>query len=459
VSERLWSVRQLTRAIRELLEIEFDRVWVHGEISGWKVHPSSGHAYFTLKDDKACLTCVAWATTVRGIMTRAQPRDGLSVRVYGRLTVYEPRGNYQLVVEALLPDGEGNLQAAFERLKAKLLAEGLFDPARKRPLPAFPRRIGIVTSPSGAAIRDLLHCLNQRWPVAEVVLRPAAVQGPGAARDLAEGLRDLEDLGGIDVVIIGRGGGSLEDLWAFNEEVLARAVHAAKIPVVSAVGHEVDFTICDFVADVRAATPSNAAELVVPDCREIAARLARDGRLLRGTALRHLEHCRGQLQRARLSRGLNRPEALLRDGRLDLDRLSDRLRRGLLAKVETGRQRGHQLERRLSRQDPSLRLAGRRRQLASLAARAEAALLAGARRRRSRCEVAAARLGALSPRRVLERGYSIVTRAADGRVLRSAGEAALGENLNIRLHAGRLGCTVESVDQAAEHGSNEEARI
>src|SRR5256884_379509 len=254
------TVAQLTEQLRAVLEERFPAVWVEGEISNFRSY-GSGHASFPLRDADAQLRCVIFRTRAQRI--RFQPADGLHVVAFGSVEVYAQRGEYQLVVELLEPKGLGALQLAFEQLKARLQAEGLFDAVRKRALPRFPKKIGIVTSPSGAALRDMLRVIGRRFGELSIVIAPCRVQGEGAAEEVAQGLRDLDALGDVDVIIVGRGGGSLEDLWAFNEEAVARAIAASKAPVVSAVGHEVDFTIADFVADLRAPTPSAAAELVV----------------------------------------------------------------------------------------------------------------------------------------------------------------------------------------------------
>ena len=276
---RVVTVSELAQQLRELVEQRFPAVWVEGEISNFKVY-GSGHAYFTLKDPEAQLRAVLFRNRARRI--RFEPKDGLHVLAFGSLEVYAQRGEYQLVVELLEPRGLGALQLAFEQLKTRLGAEGLFDARRKRPLPRFPRKIGIVTSPSGAAIRDMLRVIGRRFSGLSIVIAPARVQGDGAAAEIVQGVRDLNALGDVDVIIVGRGGGSLEDLWAFNEEVVARAIAASNVPVISAVGHEVDVTIADFVADLRAPTPSAAAELVVREkqavleaLRDFRARLAR----------------------------------------------------------------------------------------------------------------------------------------------------------------------------------------
>ena len=260
------SVSQLTSLIKQSLEGTFPRRWVEGEISNSRLH-SSGHFYFTLKDEGAQISGVMWKSRVAALSFT--PEDGMKVQVRGAITVYPPRGNYQIDASAIQPLGVGELQIAFDRLRQKLKAEGLFDAARKRPLPVFPEKIGLVTSPTGAAIQDIRSVLGRRFPLVEVVLAPVRVQGPGAAEEIARAIRELNEYGNLDLMIVARGGGSLEDLWAFNEEIVARAIYASRIPVVSAVGHEIDFSIADFVADLRAPTPSAAAEIVVPDRVEL----------------------------------------------------------------------------------------------------------------------------------------------------------------------------------------------
>src|SRR5436309_11838046 len=263
---KVLTVSELTRSIRGTLETKFGAVWVQGEISNYKLHPS-GHQYFTLKDQRAQIGCVIWRDTMAPL--RQPLADGAQVQVYGTVTVYETRGQYQLSVQILQPRGVGLLQARFEALKRKLQSEGLFAPERKRPLPKFPQRIGIVTSPSGAAIRDMLNVLRRRAPWLQILISPVRVQGTGAAQEIAVAIRELatpnQAFAPVDLIVVARGGGSIEDLWEFNEEIVARAIFHSAVPVVSAVGHEIDFTICDFAADLRAPTPSAAAELIVPD--------------------------------------------------------------------------------------------------------------------------------------------------------------------------------------------------
>ena len=456
--DRVWSVGALTREIKALLEEEFDVVRVRGEISGFKIHPSSGHAYFSLKDPQAVLACVAWSSSARRFAPELLARlvrqpEGIRVRVRGRLGVYEPRGQYQLYVDQMAEEGAGDLHAAFLRLKDSLQREGLFDPARKRPLPRVPRRIGIATSPSGAALRDLLGILRVRWPAVEVILRPCAVQGAGAAEEIAAALADLNAVPGVEVIIVARGGGSLEDLWAFNEEITARAIAGSRLPVISAVGHETDFTIADFAADQRAATPSHAAQLAVPDRSEMIPTLSREARLLRAAVTRRLESMHLAVERFRDSRGMRQPEDRLRRGMLDLDRLTDRLRTLLSRRAEAERDRLARAERRLWQQEPRAWIASRRARVEEFRARLDRRCENRLSRLRGRRELAAARLEALGPGQVLARGYSIVTAEADGRLVRSAAEAPRGTALRVRLHRANLRCRVEEshVQGGSEH--------
>src|SRR2546427_4549224 len=285
----LYTVSALTALLRVHIESAFSNIWVEGEGSNLRI-PTSGHAYFTLKDAASQMRAVLFRSVGRSLRFALQ--DGMQLVCRGRVTVYEPKGDYQVIVEYAEPKGVGALQLAFEQLKARLAAEGLFDQARKRPLPFFPRRIGVVTSATGAAIRDIVQVAHKRDPGITIVLNPVAVQGESAAGEIARAIEELNELGGFDVLVVGRGGGSLEDLWAFNEELVARAIAASRIPVVSAVGHEIDFTIADFVADVRAPTPSAAAALVVPDRVEIARGLARTDGALRAALVRRVARLR-----------------------------------------------------------------------------------------------------------------------------------------------------------------------
>jgi len=434
------SVSALSAQLAHVMEERFPAVWVEGEISNFKVY-GSGHAYFTLKDEGAQLRCVLFRTRTRRV--RFEPRDGLHVMAFGAIEIYAQRGDYSLVVELLEPKGVGALQLAFEQLKERLAREGLFDAGRKRPLPRFPRKIGIVTSPSGAAIRDMLRVIGRRFGEIHIVLAPARVQGEGAAAEVAQGIRELNALGGVDVIIVGRGGGSLEDLWAFNDEMLARTIAASKIPVISAVGHEVDFTIADFVADVRAATPSNAAELVVKEKRGIVDALGDlTGRLQR-VMRRGLAAHRDRLERALGRRVLTDPGRPLRELERRLDDARVRLRQAALAALD---RRAHRVElagRGLRSLSPVARTLNGRRALIDLQGRLERGMHRALDRSRHRLGAGAGRLDSLSPLAVLSRGYSL-TRTADGRIVRTWRDVAAGDAVNVLLHHGSLDCRVDA---------------
>jgi len=409
------SVSELTRRLQETLEERFPAVWVEGEISNFRLY-GSGHAYFTLKDAESQIRAVLFRN--RGRRIRFEPADGLHVMAFGSIEVYPQRGEYQLVIELLEPKGLGALQLAFEQLKARLQAEGLFDQARKRELPRFPRKIGIVTSTGGAAIRDMLRVIGRRFGELHIVIAPCRVQGDGAAEEIAQGVRDLDALGGVDVIIVGRGGGSLEDLWAFNEEPVARAIAASKVPVVSAVGHEVDFTIADFVADLRAPTPSAAAELVVREKQAVVDSLV-------------------QL-RARLERSAARP---LRDLERRVDELTARLRREMRGELGRAGHRVALATRALRASDPVARVARDRHRLESLQSRLITLLHRRRDRARHALETTVGRLDSLSPLAVLGRGYSL-TRTPTGEVVHSPAQVRVGEAIRVLLHRGSLDARV-----------------
>jgi exodeoxyribonuclease VII large subunit len=373
---RVLTVSALTALVRGVLEDNFDQVWVEGEISNF-ASPQSGHCYFTLKDAGAQLRVVMFRGAARAL--KFTPRDGMRVLTRGRLTLFEPRGEYQLVAEYLEPQGIGGLQLAFIQLKEKLAREGLFSELHKKEIPKLPQRIGIVTSPTGAAIRDILTVLTRRFANLEILISPVRVQGEGAALEIAAAIDDLNRVGGLDVMIVGRGGGSLEDLWAFNEEVVARAIHRSQVPVISAVGHEVDFTIADFVADLRAATPSAAAELVVRSKKELTSELEALVHRLDICQLRRLDAWRASV--AALSRALADPTRILGHLSQRVDALDGRLRREAELLVEGEGQRVAMLSARLHRQNPVLTLQRTEERLGNLTLRLEHAVtrrLAGA---------------------------------------------------------------------------------
>ena len=436
---KVFTVSALTAEIRSLLAREFDDIRVSGEISSYKVWPS-GHAYFTLKDQSSQLRCVLFRNALR--LMRFKPQDGLAVIARGSVDVREERGEYQFIVSALEPQGLGELQLAFEQLKKKLEAEGLFAAERKRPLPKFPQRIGIVTSPKGAVIRDMLNILGRRFPGLTVRLYPTLVQGENAAAGICEGIEYFSKSSWAEVVVVGRGGGSLEDLWAFNEESVARAIAACSVPVISAVGHETDFTIADFVADLRAPTPSAAAELVVPNLEDILEHI-------RATAARseRAMHYRLAITSRRLTeRGITKATGLLqrRIGRLlqRVDDLEYRSRTKMAAAIAADRRLFEDLQRRLRSQDLRVRVMRGRQRLALAEHSAGQAMLGRLHRARRRLDPLAARLEALSPLRVLERGYSIV-QTPDGRVVTQYEDAPVDAKIRVRLAKGQLAARVE----------------
>ncbi len=434
---------QLNALARDLLEGSFAQVWVEGEISNFS-RPASGHAYFTLKDERAQVRCALFKPKAQAL--RFLPRDGLQVLARGRLTLYEARGDYQLVLEHMEEAGEGALRRAFEELKARLAAEGLFDPARKRPLPAFPRRLGLITSPRGAAVRDVLSVLGRRFPLLAVDVLPVPVQGDGAAAQILDMLRRAAASGRYDVLLITRGGGSLEDLWAFNDEALARAIAASPVPVVSAVGHEIDSSLSDFAADLRAATPSAAAELLVPERGELLARLAQRHRQLQALHAR-MQAARAQrADQAYLKLQALRPQLRLERGRSRLAALHRRLDQAVALPLAGGGERLAKLLRRLDQGHPSVRLQANRHRLALLRQQ----LVSGTRRRleqpRLQLQGLARALESVSPLATLGRGYAILQRESDQSVLRRANDAAPGERLLARLGQGQLRLRVERTD-------------
>jgi exodeoxyribonuclease VII large subunit len=399
-AQQALSVSQLTAQIKDLVEGGFPSVWVAGEVSNYS-RPQSGHVYFTLKDDQAQIRAVMW----RGPVTRVkfELADGLEVICHGHLDVYALRGSYQLVVDELQPKGVGALELALRKLREKLAAEGLFDPARKRPLPTFPRRLAFVTSPTGAAVRDFLEVLRRRWRGVDVLIIPARVQGDGAAQEIVAGIRAANRLvPPPDVLIVGRGGGSLEDLWAFNEEPVVRAIAASRVPTISAVGHEIDVTLADLAADVRALTPSEAAERVVPAAEEVAARMLGYRDRLLSAVRRRLILARSRIDALASQRIFRRPTDLVHD---------------------------------------------RSRRLDELALRATSAMQRLLRDRHGRLATLLGKVDSLSPLAVLQRGYSITQDARSGAVVRSADDVKVGQTLVTRLARGQVISRVESVEK------------
>lgn len=395
VGRRIPTVSEFTREIALMLEGEFENISVQGEISGWN-RASSGHTYFTLKDEGATLGGVLWRSR-----TLEHPiQNGMKVVARGRITVYAPRGQYQLDCTSIAPLGVGELQLAFEQLKAKLLAEGLFEHERKRPLPQYPRKIGVVTSRTGAAIRDIVTTLRRRMPLLHLVLRHALVQGSGAAEDIARAIDELNEIPDLDLMIVGRGGGSIEDLWAFNEESVARAIFRSRVPVVSAVGHEIDFTIADFVADMRAATPTAAAEIIVRDRAELIPALREAEKSMAELLFGRLDRARQELSYLLRSRGLARPLDVVRSYQQRLDDLTHRATLGLRAATVRERERLNLLE---------------------------------------------STLQALNPTNVLARGFAIVER--EGKAISRAAELTEGDAVTLRMYDGARKARVEEKDE------------
>jgi exodeoxyribonuclease VII large subunit len=437
---RIFTVSDLTARIRDLLSKNFTDILVQGEISNCRP-ATSGHIYFTLKDERAQIRCVFFKQQQREMKFR--PEDGMQVMVRGSISVYEARGEYQVYVESLEPVGRGALQLAFEQLKKRLAEEGLFDAAKKKPLPLLPRRIGLITSPAGAAVRDVVRILRRRFSNVHLTLYPARVQGEGAAKEIIEALSYFSKKRTADVVLLVRGGGSLEDLWSFNEESVARAIAASTVPVISGVGHETDFTIADFVADVRASTPSAAAELVVQTRREFDKHVADLRESIEGLIRYRLLELSRRVHELAGRRGFRRPLDLLRQQRQRADDLTARLALDLRARLQFSRKRFTAAHLRIARFDFRAKVGALRLRLEKrghdLGVRAERLL----RLKRERWERLSLQLQERSPLKVLERGYAIATDAA-GNVLRDAAQVALGDSVAIQLHKGRLGTEVKN---------------
>jgi exodeoxyribonuclease VII large subunit len=436
---RILTVSRLTSLIKGVLEENFERVWVEGEVSNLAM-PVSGHLYFTLKDAGAQIRCVMFRASARALKFR--PKDGMGLVVRGRVSLFEPRGEYQLIMEYLEPQGIGALQMAFAQLKERLAKEGLFAEAHKKPIPKLPQRIGIVTSATGAAIHDILNVLDRRFANVEVLICPVKVQGEGAAREIAQAVKDFNRYGDIDVMIVGRGGGSMEDLWAFNEEVVARAIYLSRIPVISAVGHEVDFTIADFVADLRAPTPSAAAELVVKSKAELAAELeALSHRLKQG--IRHaLSDCRGRVQL--LGSSLKDPSMLLGHLAQRIDDLSERLDFSLRGELKRLCVRLENLGNRLRLTNPGLMVERGREHLISLMGRGEHGLHRIMESYGERTAINSGKLQVLSPLKTLSRGYAIASLIPEGTVIRESEQLKHGDTIDLRFHKGGAVCTVDA---------------
>lgn len=447
INERIqsaWTIQQLTRYIKLHLESEprLQDIWVRGEISNFN-HHTSGHMYFTLKDENSRVRAVMFASYNRRIAFI--PRDGTKVLARGNVSVYERDGQYQFYVTEMQPDGIGSLYLAYEQLKKKLEAEGLFREDRKRSIPAFPETVGVVTSPTGAAVRDIITTLKRRMPSVNVLLCPVTVQGKHAAPSIVNGIERLNERGGIDVIIVGRGGGSIEELWAFNEETVARAIAASQIPIISAVGHETDFTIADFVADLRAATPTAAAELAVPHHVELKQSLLQVQHRLRQALLEKLQRNKERLQTMRRASYFMYPKKHLLESSERLDRLTDRLQYYQKALLAQKKERLTRLERSLYQYDPrrELRHAGR-----EIEAKRKQLILSMRRKVDYQWQAWQAHLkhlDALSPLKVMQRGYSVVYDEPKKQIVKSIEQVQPGDLVHVMLYDGELHCQVWSM--------------
>ena len=435
------SVSQLNENIKTLLEEAFGRLYVEGEVSNLR-QPQSGHTYFTLKDDKSQIRCVFFRPY--GIRAaRFEPEDGMKILCRARLSTYLPRGEYQLIVESIEPQGTGALQKAFEQLKAKLAAEGLFDEARKKSLPFLPGRIGVVTSPTGAVIRDILNITRRRFPSVDIRIAPARVQGEGAASEIIAALQNLQQTEGVDIIIIARGGGSLEDLAPFNNEELAREIFRSSIPVVSAVGHETDFTICDFVADLRAPTPSAAAELVVPRRSDLLDTIYSLRQRLIAAQERLLDDEKEALEAVRVR--FKDPRRFLGDYSIALDDLREDLKYAFSRLTQALGHKLEQLELRLQNFNPERQISEKKFRLGTLQKGLWDSWKYYHGGYTQRLKSHAALLASLNPLAVLQRGYSVTRREADGEIIRDACRLTLGERVRIQLAQGSFSANVDKI--------------
>ena len=441
----IYSVSRLNSEVRAVLDGSFPLLWVQGEVSNL-AQPASGHIYFSLKDEAAQVRCAMFRA--KRLLLGFRPANGQQVLARVRVSLFEPRGDFQLLCEHLEPAGEGALRLELERLKRRLAAEGLFDPARKRPLPPFPRQVGVITSPIGAAVHDILSVLGRRMAALPVLIYPVPVQGAGAAAEIVAALELANRRAECDVLILARGGGSLEDLWAFNDEALVRAIRASAIPVVSGVGHEVDFSLADLAADQRAATPTAAAELVSPSGEHLRQRVLALAQRLGAAGRRRLDGLGQRLDTATRHLRLLHPAAALQRQGQALGSLGRRLEAAMAAHLDLSRRRLAPAGLRLRAASPGRGLAGRRLALVGLRRRLGLAVGRALEHRREGLAVAAQGLDARSPLATLARGYALVTRAADGAILRDAAAVAPGERIQARLARGALVCRVEDAGQA-----------
>jgi exodeoxyribonuclease VII large subunit len=440
-TQHIYKVSEVTKIVKSILEeSHIANLWVEGEVSNFRI-PSSGHQYFILKDPNSQIKCVIYRSSASRL--RFVPEDGISVILYGKLTVYEPRGEYQIVGTRMEPLGVGALQLAFEQLKQRLEEEGLFDEAHKKPIPLIPHRVGVITSPTGAAIRDILNVTGRRFSSVSILLHPARVQGEGAAREIAAAIDTMNKIGGVDVLIVGRGGGSVEDLWAFNEEVVARSIYASEIPVISAVGHEIDFTISDFVADRRAPTPSAAAEMVVANKVDLVSRL-------NSLNARIASSINNRIGRLRERQESTQRRLLSRDGtdkihsfQQNIDDLLSRARNALTNSVERRRGVLENYSEKLTYIGIPAQISEMRKDIGNLEQRCIINMRHLLKSRADKFKTFIAELNALSPLAILQRGYSICYRHPSREVIKNAAEVSVGDKVGVKLANGDLICEVE----------------
>ncbi|MFD1885171.1 exodeoxyribonuclease VII large subunit [Paenibacillus wenxiniae] len=454
--QRIYSIKEINKYIRMKMESDslLSEVWLRGEISNF-THHSSGHMYFTLKDEGSRMKSIMFASYNQRLPFI--PKEGTRVVARGYISVYERDGQYQFYATQMQPDGIGSLYLAYEQLKQRLEREGLFDSARKRAIPQYPKVIGVVTSPTGAAVRDVVITLRRRYPAVKIVVYPVLVQGKGAAPSVVKAIRDLNRMNEADVLIVGRGGGSLEELWAFNEEMVARAIAGSRIPVISAVGHETDFTIADFAADLRAATPTAAAELAVPHVNELRAQLVQIRRQLKQGLLRLSQRQRERLMRLRRSPVLVQPKRQLVQHMTRLDMLERRLTTGLQRRSHIQRERLGRMSQRLARHNPQEQLIYAKRRTDSARRQLELRMQQILRQKQQQLGFGLKQLDALSPLKVMARGYSLVYDEPEQQLIKSINQVAPGDTIKVNLQDGQLQCNIWSIEEADNDGEGSKA--
>ena len=443
-NETILTVQELNRYLKELIEgaTLLQDIWIRGEISNF-THHSRGHMYFTIKDENAVLKVVMFAGNNRYL--KFIPKNGSKVLVRGNVTVYESGGNYQLVAREMQPDGIGNLYLAYEQLKQRLQEEGLFAQERKKPLPSYPRVIGVVTSPTGAAVRDIVTTIRRRFPVARIFVLPVVVQGPHAPRSICDAIGQMNRSDIVDVMIVGRGGGSIEELWAFNDEQVAKAIHLSQIPVISAVGHETDFTIADFVADVRAATPTAAAELAVPHILETRQKISWLESKLQTQLLQHLEQVQNRWKRANRSLSLRHPRKQVESANQSLDRLVDRMSLAVFRCHRMKRVETNHATQRLQMRNPAAQIKQYQERVEQTQEDLQKQLKTIINKKRSQWMVTMARLDGLSPLKIMSRGYSLVYK--DNEMVKSVHQLDPGDAIKVKLVDGSIDCSIWGIEE------------